>query len=502
MFAAFRRGASAISSGAATQVIEMSVQNRLLVTMILMLALPLAVTAITWHGLKVMDRSLRQVTEEFAEARSLQPVEHELSDAVVELQTGRDGFEARALKSLRRAESELLRYLADQSETVFNAVHQEDESNGAADELTAIRDLIGPDWASTPTDERVGRVLGIRDGLRRLYRDADTGVMIAPGAAQEARQRTLAYVLTASLVSAVICITLSVWSTRGVILRLRELRRSMAVASEERGTRAPRDVSDVVTDIEHLNHQLTLKIEDKNRELLRRERMAGLGLLAADVAHEINNPMNAMLGLSELSLRATASGPIDEKEREELHESLTVIRREVLRCRGIVQRLMAMVRGGSEPRWLDAHQLLAETVEVASAARPDRAKCFALLGPDRPIQLHAPSEDVRQIMLTLLINAADAVSADGRIEVDATEAEGGEVRLRVRDNGRGFTPETQANFSVPFFTTRVLRGGTGLGLSIAHAIAADIGAEIRSESEGPGRGSLFMLAVPAPEPVA
>jgi len=480
----------------------MSVQSRLLLTMILMLALPLAVTAITWHGLKLMDTSLRQVTEEFAEARSLQPVENELSDAVVELQTGQNGYETRAFGSMRRAESKLLRYLADQSETAFSVDHQEDESNGAADELTAIRDLIGPDWTSTPNDERVERVLQIRSGLHRLYHDADTGVMSTPAAAQQTRRKTLAYVLTASLVSAAICITLSVWSTRGVILRLRELRRSMAAASEEQGTRTPWDVGEVMTDLEHLNHQLAQKIEDKNRELLRRERMAGLGLLAADVAHEINNPMNAMLGLSELSLRTTASGPIDEKEREELHESLVVIRREVLRCRGIVQRLMAMVRGTSEPKWLDAYRLLTETIEVASAARPDRAKCFVLLGADLAIQLHAPSADVRQIMLTLLINAADAVSTDGRIEVDATEAENGEVRLRVRDNGRGFTPETQANFSVPFFTTRALQGGTGLGLSIAHTIAADIGAEIRSESEGPGRGSLFVLAVPAPEPVS
>ena len=146
-------------------------------------------------------------------------------------------------------------------------------------------------------------------------------------------------------------------------------------------------------------------------ELLRRERVAGIGLLAADVAHEINNPMNAILGLSELSLQATGRGPLSDAARNELHESLTVIRREAVRCKEIVERLMAMVRVRGESQWFDATRLLVETVEVAMASRPDKARCFHVLRSGQPVQVFAPSHEVRQIILTLLINAADARQA-------------------------------------------------------------------------------------------
>ncbi|MFM7260577.1 MAG: ATP-binding protein, partial [bacterium] len=83
-------------------------------------------------------------------------------------------------------------------------------------------------------------------------------------------------------------------------------------------------------------------------------------------------------------------------------------------------------------------------------------------------------------------------------EVDATASDT-EVWLRVRDDGKGFEASRRPDRAVPFETTRADEGGTGLGLSIAQSIAADIGAEIRSFSDGPGKGSLFLIAVPLRE---
>jgi len=254
-----------------------------------------------------------------------------------------------------------------------------------------------------------------------------------------------------------------------------------------------------MTQLEELNRRLHHEIEEKDREILRRERMASIGLLAADVAQEINNPLYAMLGLSELSLRAV-SAPIDESSRTELQESLNVIRREVIRCRGITQRLMAMVRGPKSPQWLDVMRLITETVEVARAARPDRAACYRVSNADRSIRLHTPSEELRQILLTLLINAADAVATNGVIEVDAQDT-ADEIVIRVRDNGRGFTLETQNDFAVPFATTKKSGDGLGLGLSIAYTIAADIGATIKAHSNGLEQGSLFVIAFTKKESV-
>jgi len=467
-------------------------------TMVLLVVLPLSVTVITWLGLSRMNVELQQVAEEFAEARVLQPIESDLALAAVELQQAGAGFEAGALERLRAAETAMVGFLSEQYDSVAEESHQAEESVHASRALRELQRLIAEDWDRTPASERAQTVREIQVSVQRLYRDADSGVLSAPAAAQATRRRTMALVLVASLVSAVVCIVLSAWSTRSVSGRLRELRRTVAARADGTETPEPRGVDGVMSQIEELNERMLLKIEENNRELLRRERMAGIGLLAADVAHEINNPMNAMLGLSELSLQATGRGPIDEDARSELHESLTVIRREVLRCRGIVERLMAMVRGAGEPQWFDVARLLTETVSVARAARPDKARCFVVIGDERTIKLFAPAEDVRQIVLTLLINAADAVGDDGRIEVDCTRTDR-EVWIRVRDNGTGFSADTEATFGVPFATTRRDRGGTGLGLSIAHTITADIGAELRAFSEGPGAGSLFVLVFASPE---
>lgn len=476
----------------------MSIQNKLLISMILIILLPLSVTIVTWRGLTQMDVEIQRVIEEFSEARSLQPVDNDLSVALLALQQNDPRLDALAMEHLQNAEALMLRFLAEQYDDSSTEEHQAEESHLASGALTLLRELIGPSWAEHSMPERIEKTQRIRDDIRDLYIEAESGVFVAPQSAMVTQRRTLGLVLIASLLSALCCVMLSVWSTRGVLGRLRELHRKVLTRSDTSTQQEPRDAVGVMNQIEELNERMFLKIEENSRELLRRERMAGIGLLAADVAHEINNPMNAMLGLSELSLRTTGQGPIDELGRDELHESLTVIRREVLRCRGIIERLMAMVRGNSAPQWFDASRLLVETVDVARAARPDKSACFHTLASDRSMQIFAPPQEVRQIMLTLLINAADAISDDGRIEVDATRSDR-EVWLRVRDNGHGFTPQMQEGFFVPFKTNRANEGGTGLGLSIANTLSTDIGADLRSFSDGPDRGSLFLLAIPVEE---
>lgn len=476
----------------------MSIHTKLLISMILIILLPLSVTIVTWQGLLRMEGEIWNVIEEFSESRSLQPVDNDLSVALLALQQENPKLDKLAMERLRSAEVTMLRFLADQYDDSGSEEHQAEEALHASEALTQLRELLGPAWTDRTLPERIEHVQRIRRDIGDLYNDAQSGVLKAPETARQTARRTLALVLIVSLVSALCCVMLLYWSTRGVIRRLHELHQNVLTHSGPTTPVEHLGVSSVMNQIEELNERMFLKIEENNRELLRRERMAGIGLLAADVAHEINNPMNAMLGLSELSLQTTGRGPIDEQGRSELHESLTVIRREILRCRGIIERLLAMVRGNSTPQWFDATRLLVETVDVARAARPDKATCFNVLGSDRSMQIYAPPQEVRQIMLTLLINAADAISDDGRIEVDSTRSEQ-EVWLRVRDNGRGFTSQMQESFFVPFETNRAVDGGTGLGLSIAHTLSMDIGADLRSFSDGPDRGSLFLLAVPVQE---
>lgn len=159
---------------------------------------------------------------------------------------------------------------------------------------------------------------------------------------------------------------------------------------------------------------------------------------------------------------------------------------------------MSMVRSDRKSSWFDATRLVRETIQVAQAARPDKAGCFVATGGVASVRAFGPADDVRQILLTLLINAADAIGATGRIEVDATQAEQ-EVWLRVRDNGRGFTESMRQSFFTPFKSFSENGAGAGLGLSIAQALAEGMGATLRPFSDGPGRGSMFVLAVPVPK---
>lgn len=474
----------------------MGVRAKLVIMMVFLIVCPSGMSAITWFAMGRMDVEVRQVTEEFAELQRLQVIERSLTAAVTDLTTDPTHRSETALAHLRTAEAALVEFLASQHGSVAEEEHQAKEADHASKLAQTLGALTGQGWGDLSDGQRLASSEAILQRLNDLYTDAEAGVRLAPALAEQARRRAILMVITASLVSAAVCIAVLIWSTRGVIQRLRELHASLQNQTDQSAAPAPLDVEDVVTGIQAFNDRLLVRMEEKNRELLRRERMAGIGLLAADVAHEINNPLNAMLGLSELSLRATSGERMSEADRQEVRDSLEIVIREINRCRGIVQRLMAMVRGPGQPQLFDATRLLSETVEVARAARPDKARCYVSLAQDRGTMVTAPMEDVRQIVLTLLINAADAVAPDGQITADATQV-GDEVWIRIRDNGRGFTPEAQARFDVPFSTSRASEGGTGLGLSIAHAVARDIGASLRSESAGPGRGSVFILALRA-----
>lgn len=478
----------------------MNAQARLLFAMIMLIVVPAAVTGAAAIGLLRMSQRLEAVTEEFSEVVALEPVDADFRVGILALSQPGADFEELARDSFTKAHATLSAYQASQLISVAADQHQASESSHSSALGRRIETLLATfdDPGGASPEERLALAQSLHAELQSLYADAEQGVQAAEVSARATRRTTLATVLTASVLAAILCLTLSAWTVHGVSHRLRELRTALSLRADGAIPDARRDVGGVMQDIETLNERLLLHAQEQGRELLRRERLAGVGLLAADVAHEINNPMNAMLGLSELALRTMEHGQLSDDDHKETVESLRIIRREALRCKSIVGRLMAMVRSNHTPAWFDASRLLQESAEVAAAARPDRAACFRLAQGPLPLPVLAPQEDVKQIVLTLLINAADAVDANGRIDVDAVRTDE-EVRLRVRDDGRGFTAQQERELFTPFRTTKASEGGAGLGLAIAQTLAADIGAEIRAYSEGPGRGSVFVLAIPTRE---
>jgi PAS domain S-box-containing protein len=226
-------------------------------------------------------------------------------------------------------------------------------------------------------------------------------------------------------------------------------------------------------------------------QLRRSERMASVGLLAAGVAHEINNPLTYMLANLEFVLERWSGDP---REREVLHEALEG----ALRVRDIVRDLRTFSRGDAHTSEmaLDVHPVLDAAVQIAQHEIRHRAELERAYEPVP--QVVASEARLGQVVLNLLVNAAQAIPAHagaGRI-VLATYAEGDEVIIEVRDNGVGIAAEHLSKVFDPFFTTKPVGQGTGLGLSICDNLVDTMRGRIDVVSEE-GRGTTVRVRLPA-----
>jgi two-component system, NtrC family, sensor kinase len=265
------------------------------------------------------------------------------------------------------------------------------------------------------------------------------------------------------------------------------------------------DVNRMAAELGAFYRELEQMVAAKSKELVRSERLASVGYLAAGVAHEINNPLNIMSGYAELSVKRLRRSTDPEVVNEVL-KSLVIVREEAFRCKQITSKLLSLVKGGGEGRELVSMTHVASDVAVMvrGVSNFRGRKLDVAIDPDDPLTVLASAAEMKQVMLNLLVNALEAVPAGtGEVRVDG-HRNSGHVELTVTDNGRGMTRAVLDRIFEPFYTEKRGAGepGTGLGLSITHAIVADHGGEIRAESDGPGRGSRFVIRLPAHDALA
>ena len=286
----------------------------------------------------------------------------------------------------------------------------------------------------------------------------------------------------------------------------------------------------LVRELAELYHGLEAKVIARSRELVRSERLASVGFLAAGVAHEINNPLSVISGYAELSTKSlrrvlinpgqTESGDnpssVDDRfedqakaEAEALTEVLEaqrIIREEAFRCKDITSRLLSLARGGSENREPMSLNKVAEQVSVlikGLQTYSDRRISLAFRDGDA-LGVVANATEMKQVLLNLTVNALEASpSHSGEVRIGGTR-NGEWIECFVEDNGKGMTPEVLEQIFEPFFTAKRGAGepGTGLGLSITHAIIENHGGRIYAESDGPGLGSRFTFRLPAAQRTA
>jgi signal transduction histidine kinase len=221
------------------------------------------------------------------------------------------------------------------------------------------------------------------------------------------------------------------------------------------------------------------------RELHRNEKLAAIGRMAAGVAHEIRNPLSALRGFAQFFAKKLAG-----REPEELYAKTMV--QEADRLNRVITDLLFLAR----PRQLDFAQVpLAQVFqEVHTLLSMDIAAKGGRLEQNADAQTAMADRDAfKQALINLLMNSIAALPGEGGLIELMGQADDKGTWVRVRDNGRGMTPEEREHALEPFFTTR--DKGTGLGLAIVHTIMQEHGGSISIETD-PSRGTTVCLFFP------
>lgn len=254
---------------------------------------------------------------------------------------------------------------------------------------------------------------------------------------------------------------------------------------------------------EEIRCDLDQKVQQRSRELIRSERLASVGFLAAGVAHEINNPLAAISTCAESlqrrivpAMEAEGHGETDIARRY-----LKMIEDEAFRCKGITDKLLSFARSENKTREkTDLVTIIVEIVEMTRHREIFRQKDVQFDLPET-LRIVANPQEMKQVVLNLVANAMHSTEPNGRITIRLREKEDMAV-LTVRDNGTGMDETTMKNLFEPFFTRRKQGQGTGLGLSITHRIIEEHHGRIDVHSDGPGCGATFTVEIPMTPPQA
>jgi two-component system, NtrC family, sensor kinase len=246
------------------------------------------------------------------------------------------------------------------------------------------------------------------------------------------------------------------------------------------------------------------ELERSNRELgeareslLRAERLATVGRLGAGIAHEIGNPLGAITGYAELARERLASGAASG----EAADCVARIGAEAARIDAIVRDLLDFARPAPLALGpVDVRAAAEASLRLATMQPRVRGVEVDLAVEDGLPPAHADERRLGQVLLNLLLNAADAMGGQGTVRLRAAAIDGGDrIELAIADEGPGIPEAILPRIFDPFFTTKEPGQGTGLGLAVCHGILQSFGGEIVAEN-APGGGAVVRLRIPAAPP--
>jgi signal transduction histidine kinase len=245
------------------------------------------------------------------------------------------------------------------------------------------------------------------------------------------------------------------------------------------------ELQEFTAELEARVERRTQALRVSQQQVIRSEKMAVVGRLAASVAHEVNNPLQAI----GLHLELLAEDPIAAENTARIN----ILRDELNRIAEIVRRLLDFQRPTTGQRQsVDVGQLLDDVLALADKQIQQRGVIVSRLVQTPAASLHLDGGQIKQVFLNLILNACDAMPEGGQLDI-RTERHDGGLQVIFADTGQGIAAELMTHLFEPFFSTKT--NGTGLGLAISHDIVAQHEGRLLVDST-PGVGTTFRVWLP------
>ncbi|UCH64069.1 MAG: cache domain-containing protein [Fidelibacterota bacterium] len=312
------------------------------------------------------------------------------------------------------------------------------------------------------------------------------------------RWRTLWLFLGITFVGIIIAATISYFLASRVVQPIKHLvLASKRIAGGDLGHRVRLKAKDEIRDLGDAFNFMAASLNERDEQLkeqatqtiMKSERLATIGQLAAGVAHEINNPLGGILSYSHLVLEDTDT----EDPRKQNLEKIVI---QATRCREIVKGLLDFARQ-TEPEMSlgDINDMLREALAlVEKQAQFHNIEVIKHIDPN-PIQVMVDPSQIQQVLINIIMNAAESMAGRGELVLETKKTDGDQALVKITDTGTGIPEDNIEKLFDPFFTTKEVGSGTGLGLAVSYGIVERHKGSIEVSSEV-GLGTTFIISLP------
>ncbi len=321
------------------------------------------------------------------------------------------------------------------------------------------------------------------------------------GSNVEAWRRYLVFSVITALVPNLLLVALVIRIISRPLRRLTEA--AVAVAGGAYGTQTPLDSNDEVGLLAHSFNEMSRKmaadiehLRALNEQLIRTEKLAAAGTLAAGVAHEVNNPLAAISSLIQI-LQTRIAPDAADKQSAETREMLRLIQTQIARITQVLRGMTDFARARPPTRTpLDVRRTLEASLHLASFDKAFKQLRVTTAWDDHAPLVSADADQLQQVFLNLLLNARDALPDGGDLRVTTRyDQNANDLVVEIADNGPGIPVEHRAHIFDPFYTTKPAGAGTGLGLAVCYGIVTAHNGRIELAPAN-GRGTCVRVTLP------